>query len=218
MDLLVLGGLLSLIANLSLGIFVLTRNPKSSINRDFFLLSISIGFWSVGSFTINSIGNSEISLTLLRCSYLFAIIIPFLFIRFVYSILEKDLPKAAIVIEIVVMMALLVFLPTNLFIKALKRLTDNTLISSPGPVYYLLISNFVGVAIYSYAILFMNMYRSVGIKRLQLIYISVAYCIAFISGMDYFASVLEFLHSFPIDDYILLISFLILAYAIIDTA
>jgi signal transduction histidine kinase len=57
--------------------------------------------------------------------------------------------------------------------------------------------------------------QAIGLRRKQLQYIFISHTILVLAGFDYFTRVLKLIHFPPIDDYILLIYFLIFAYAVV---
>jgi len=217
MNLLVMGGLISLSINLSLGIFVLLNNSHRTLNRRFAIVNFCIGVWSLGSFLINTIANKEFSIWILRACYLFAIILAPAFLSFIYAVLNKDIDKKTMSLFIFFAGLFIISLPTNLFIRGLDIISGTEfLISSPGPIYYCFVIGF-GVGGYiCFSMLFNGVKSSYGVMRNQLKYVLVAYFIAFIAAIDYFVSVLKIVNMFPIDDYILVIPFSILAYAIVN--
>jgi hypothetical protein len=86
-----ISGFFSLIVNLFLGFFVYLKNKKNWINISFLLISISIGFWSVGSSFINIISDPLIALKVERICWNFASFLPFFLLLFFYFITEKKI-------------------------------------------------------------------------------------------------------------------------------
>jgi signal transduction histidine kinase len=213
---LIIGGLISWAVNLGIGLFVYFNNPKREINRTFAFFNICIGSWSLGSFLLNTIPDKNIAIWILRLSYLFAILLIPTFLHLVYVLIEKKISRAIIWISRLFSAFLIFALPTPWFIKAVYVLPkDGLLISSPGPIYIVFVIGFIVTALFGFSKLILAIKASSEAKRNQLKYISTAYIIATIAGFDYFLSVFRIFKGFPIDDYILVFSFSILAYAII---
>ncbi len=138
---LIVSGIISFFANLLIGLFVYSRNPKKSENILFCIFSMTIAGWSVGSFFENIIPNRELALTVLRTNYLFGIWLPAVYIHFVYSFTPITARKTIVLRVAYLSSALLsTLIYTPLFIKDLRLLQKEPypfLISSPGPIYYI---------------------------------------------------------------------------------
>jgi len=217
MNLLIIGGIFSWAVNIGIGLFVFFNNPKRRLNRWFAFFNIAIGSWSLGSFLLNVIPYENIAINVLRLSYLFAILILPAYLNFIYSAIEEK-PNKLVMVFVWGLVTFFAFnLPTKLFIKGVRILPGNgLLISLPGKVYFMYLAVFAVVGFYGIILLWRAIKRTPSkIKNRQLKYILIAYIIAFLAGMNYFMSVFQLSNIYPIDDYILLVSFSIIAYAIV---
>lgn len=216
-DFYIISGLIAFVINLFIGIYVYKKNPRGLANRYFGLFSLSICGWSVGSFLVNIIIDKQIALFVLRCNYFFGIWVPSLFLYFIYSLTKISQKKRIELIGVSVISCLMAFFVfTPLFIKRLRLILPwNFYISSPGPVYYIFFVFFTLCTLKAVFEAYLVMIRSSGLYKLQLKYIILSYAIAVFAGLEYFTRVFNILKSPPIDDYILVVYFLVFAYAII---
>jgi len=216
---LIISGLISFVANISIGLFVYSRNPKNKTNVLFALFSLMVSGWSVGSFLENVISNREIALTVLRTNYLFGIWLPPVYIHFAYSLTASSVSKKKVLFAAYAFSAILSTLVyTPFFIEDIRLLQKEPygyFISQPGPAYYLFFL-FFGVGVCEVLrTTFRGIKLSSGQKRLQFKYITAANAIAVAAGFEYFSRVFGLLKSPPMDDYILVLYTIFLAYAIL---
>ena len=218
MNFLIYSGLYSFFANLGIGLFVFFRNPKRSTNLLFFLFSICVGGWSVGSFFENVILDKSVALSVLRINYLFGVWLPAVYVHFAHSFMDKPFYKNRIKLILFYGVSLtlspLVFTPW--FIEDLRIITNTTFrISKPGWIYYCFFAFFAIAMTDVLATTFFRIREYSGKKRVQVKYITIANAIAIFAGFEYFSRVLGFFTSPPIDDYILVTYLFVLAYAIV---
>ena len=211
-----ISGYLSFLINLFIGIFVYLKNKKNQINIFFCLFSIVIALWSVGSSLVNSIPDRSTAILVLRICYLFAIFLPSVYIHFIYLIAEERNNKNK-VLRIVYVLSLILFpfVFSRLFIKNLRVIEPSGfLISAPGPLYYIFIFFFGSGTYLGLKTLYKAMRNSKGDRYNQLKYVFISQLVALLAGYEYFSSVLNIKQFPPLDDYILVVYFLIMAYAI----
>ncbi len=218
MNFYVSSGLYSFFANIVIGTFVYSRNPKKLVNILFGLFSLCVSGWSVGSFFENVIPNRNLAIFILRLNYLFGVWLPAVYVHFVYTFIDLRSKfsrlKLTIFYSASVILSTFVFSPW--FIKDLKLIKGtNFLISDPGILYYFF---FIFFAIGMSEVLASTLFRIrqyTGRKRTQIKYITIANAIAVFAGFEYFTRVFGFFNSPPLDDYILVVYLLVLAYAIV---
>lgn len=217
MDFFVSSGIYSFIANLAIGIFVFSQNPKRSTNILFALFSLTVSGWSVGSFLENVIPDKGIALWALRCNYLFGVWLPAVYVHFVYALMgersrwQQLKLKCGYVAS--TLLSIIVFTPW--FIPRLRTIsTIGFYITDPGPLYYVFFGFFaMGMTEVLYHN-FIGIWRNIGRRRTQFVYMGIANAIAVFGGFEYFSRVFGFFKSPPLDDYILVVYFLVVAYAI----
>ena len=210
-------GLISFAINCSLGIFVYRQNPRSSLNRFFAIFALSIGFWSVGSSLENLIADESMALRVLRVCYISASFLPTLFLHFIYILTHQPLTRRRHLQLAYAMSGVLALLTwTPFFIRGLRVIEPYGFrVSDPGLVYYIFfvffcVSIFTGLKLVSQRIGHVS-----GNQQRQLQYIFLSHVIAVIAGLEYFLRIFRVMEFPPIDDYILLVYFLVFAYAIV---
>ncbi len=81
---------------LSLGVFVLTRNPKSDIHRIYFFFCLSTSFWMIPiSFLSSKIFSYETSLFLAKCVFTGVVFMPSLLLHFAIELLGPNVKLTA---------------------------------------------------------------------------------------------------------------------------
>src|SRR3989338_7857753 len=93
MTLLSIGGIISLLINSVLGLFVFFNDTRNVINRYFGFFSLSIAFWSVGSFLANINPEPTRALIILRFCYVAAVFLPAFYLHFITHVTELDKTK-----------------------------------------------------------------------------------------------------------------------------
>ncbi len=219
MNFFISSGIYSFFANLIIGLFVYSRNPKSPVNKLFALFNFTVSGWSLGSYSENIIPSENAALWILRFNYLFAVWLPAVYIHFVYvfSGLRKRYDKIKLRVGYALAIFLSGFVFTPWFIPKLQ-LIENThfRISFPGPLYYVFFLFFAaGVT----EVLLRTSFRLqdyVGKRRTQILYLTIANAIAICAGFEYFSRVFGIVKGIPpFDDYILVAYFVVVAYAIL---
>lgn len=100
-----LSGLLTSLATLLLGLFVLYKNPKAPRNRIFCLFSLSIAAWS-GALFIHTIAQNQIQAMIwARILHAFSILIAVFFLHLTYTLcgIVKQRKRLLVVAYIVVL-------------------------------------------------------------------------------------------------------------------
>ena len=217
MDLFVWSGLFSLIANLGIGIFVYTRNPHERKNQLFCLFSFAVGGWSVGSFLVNIIPDKSQALWILRFNYFFGVWTPALYVHLIHSLGQSDTSvkkkKRNLFYLISILLSPIVFIP--FFIPSLRIIRNTTFfITQPGPFYYIFFGYF-SLAMFEVIFqIFQALKTKVGLEFRQFKFVFVANLLAVMAGFEYFLRVFGFFSRPPVDDYILILYVLVLAYGI----
>lgn len=217
MNFYVYGGLYSFICNLIIGFFVLSRNPRSSVNIRFALFSLAISGWSVGSFLANVIPDKTTALVVIRFNYFFAVWLPSIYIHFVYTLTNDTSRYTKIKLRVAYcfssLFSLVVFTPW--FIPALTTIkATHFYISSPGPLYYFFFLFFAMSTFEAFTHTAFRLKHFKGKLKTQIFYVTIANAVAILGGFEYFSRVFGFFKIPPLDDYILLIYIMIIAYAI----
>lgn len=210
-------GLISLVVNIVLGAFVLLKNPRSPIHRFFAIFALTTACWSVGSSLENLIPDQTLALQTLRLCYLFAAFLPTCFLHFSLVLTQRDRPSTLLLRVAYGTSAILALLAlTPLFIKGLHVISPYGFrISDPGPVYPVFFIFFAACLVGGLLMMYGTIRQATGHRRLQMQYIFAAFVIALGAGLEYFSRVFRLIRFPPLDDYILVLYFLLFAYAIV---
>jgi len=213
-SMIIFGGMVSLLINFAMGVFVYFKNRSNPVNKYFGLFSFCIAFWSGGSFLANIHPSPSLSLQILRFCYAAAVFLPSFYLHFILHLTHSQ--KIGVVrIAYLVSFILLFFLPTNSFIEGVRSLRDNFLISKPGPIYYIFFLFLNICTLSGLTHVFLTVKSSAGLQRLRLKWMLFAQLIAQLAGFEYFAAVFRVWNHMPLDDYILVGHFSIMTFAIL---
>jgi len=212
-----ISGLVSLLINGGLGLFVYFKNPKNHLNIRFCAFSLSIAFWSVGSSYVNLISEPSAALWALRQSYVFGSFLPALFLHFVLTFTGwQEKFRKLLVFSYLFSCILAVFALTPYFIAGAVPLKNyNYLVDSPGPFYVAFAIFFVAIVFGTLIILLFFQKKATLRQKLQLRFIFAGYLFASFAGLEYFSAVFKILKRPPLDDYSLIVTFILMSYAIV---
>lgn len=217
MGIYVWSGLYSFLANILIGLFVFSRDPKKPVNILFALFSLGISCWSVGSFLENIIPDKELALGILRLNYLFGVWVPPLYLHFIYA-LAGDVglhERLKLQFSYAGSLLLTLFVFTPWFIPRLRVIEGTSFyITQPGPVYYFFFFFFSLCMLEILRYTFLQMGAKKGLHRYAFRYVALANCLAVFAGFEYFSKAMGLLPGPPFDDYLLVIYVLVLAFAI----
>ena len=105
---------------------------------------------------------------------------------------------------------------TDLFIRRLRIIEPyNFRISDPGPVYYISIGFFSVVCFRLLFLLYSLVKNTEGIRRKQAQYFLITHILLVFAGLEYFIGVLDLITFPSLNDYVIVLYFIIFAYAII---
>lgn len=215
-EILTIGGIVSLFTNLALGLFVYSKNRQRPINKYFALFSISIALWSAGSFLANAGFGPRFALKVLRWCYIAAVFLPTFYIHFISHIVQKfDQHRKIIISSYAVSIILSLALMSNVFIVNVREMKDGFLISQPGPAYYVFFVFMTSCTLYGLYSVLKKINESQGYLKTKLMWMFGAQIIAQVAGFEYFSAVFRLWDHIPSDDYILVGHFTIMSYAIL---
>ena len=181
-------GVISLAANVTVGIFVLSRNPSDKRNRLFCLFSFLVSGWSVGSSLANMLSDQALALWILRLNYLCGMWVPSVYVHLAHS-LNQDTPSKSLKRKIFYAASIIfsVLVLTPYLIAGLVPIRTTTfLITKPGPAYHFFFAFFTictGEVIFQ---ILMGLRGKVGLEKKQFKYLAVANLLAIFAGFEYF--------------------------------
>jgi signal transduction histidine kinase len=202
------------ITSIILGTFVFLKGSKSRVNRIFALLSLSIAVWSFGIVMSIAAPEKTMALFWVRFGHIGSIMIPALFLHFIYEILSYTRKRVILKIAYFFSFVLLVINCTNLLIKDVVPKFNIKYYTDGGPAYPILILYVVCALIYSQALLIRGYRQSTGLIRNQLAYLLFASLIGFIGGLSSMLPIFK-INIPPFGMYFVSIYAAVIAYAIV---
>ena len=199
-----------------LGIFVYFKNPKSKVNRSFFLLSLSISIWSGFQMGVGSTDHQWLTIACMRPMHIGIIFIPSLFYAFVYNLLELK-KKKVLKIGYFLSFLFLPLLPSKLFIIGIKDHMVLKYSIQPGPFYIWFVVFFISYMMMMLVELFKAYVKSKGARRNQLKYLFWAVFIGSVTGSTNFLYIfnVELPLWFPFITYGVILFALVTTYTIV---
>lgn len=174
--------LINAISSGILGYVVFTHNKKGAVNRAFFYYSIAITFWS-GAYFLWQISKTDIS-AIFWCKALMmgAIMIPVLYTRFVYRLINKPEHKILMYLFFAVSIVFLFLNLGNFLVDGMMARSGFDLWPTAGPafIYYLIV--WFSIVVYSVYLLFIEYFRATNHKKTQLFYVLIGTIIGYLGG------------------------------------
>ncbi|MBU0570835.1 MAG: GAF domain-containing protein [Candidatus Omnitrophica bacterium] len=206
-----ISSLLASLVCIFLSMFVLCQKNKNVVHRNFILVTMATGIWCL--FPIIAYNDRLSDLFLSRAVYLFAILAPALFLRFILSTIEKWIGKIDKIVlrsTYIICVFFLLFAYSPFFILDIRRLNLSSKIV-PGGVFYAFIAFFFVICIYAFCRLYAVMMKT---RTRQLYYIFWGFFIALIGGFVHFLPVFNIQEMVPHDLFVIVYTCVIF-YAIV---
>jgi len=204
-------------SSLFLGIFTYLKDRSNIVNFMYFVLSVSIAVWSFGFMIATIVApNKTIALLGARICNFGYILMPVLFLHFVFALLKINKRKKRILyLAYTANFLMLILIFTELYIKGI---TEPKMVFkyyiTPGALYPLGVLMFLTYIGYAYYELFKGYKRSAGIVRNQIKYVLVASVIGFGGGSTVFLPVFN-INVYPIGYLFVFLYSVVIAYAIV---
>lgn len=165
------------------GILAYLKNRKGALNRYFFALSFCSGTWSIGHFVMAITDNYNLAWTFCRILYVAAILIPSLYMFFIFSFIEEvKRRKNEIFLSFLTSLAFLFLIFNKQFIKGIVPKSGFKYYDTLGSLGLFFMLFFAFVTIYSLKRLFSALKRYNGSKLMQLKYVMLGSIFGFIGG------------------------------------
>ncbi|HOW42856.1 MAG TPA: ATP-binding protein [Candidatus Omnitrophota bacterium] len=199
------------------GVWVLFKNSRSSVNKSWFLLSLTAGTWSVSHFIMAVTPDYNLAWRFAYILYASAILIPVCYLYFVFALLNAvSGHKKHLLLALIGSVIFLSLLSSHWFIKDVTAKAMFRFYDDLGPLAALFVAYFAVVPTYGLLLLL----RSAGTKGkekfLQIQYVAIASLFGFIGGGSTFGLAFNIpLLPYPIILFVfypLLITFAILRY------
>ncbi len=181
-----MSGLVNCIVALGSGLVVLVYNWKGKINRIYFLLSMSMAFWSFNYWMWLSATNAESALFWAWLMALGTLTIPVTYFHVLVEILginKKFLIKSAYIITAIVA----IFSPFDFFIKGVSPKLFFNFWPMPGPLYSFVVVCIYGpIVLYSFFLIIKNYRNSADVKQTQLFFLLMGSILGWTGGLTNF--------------------------------
>lgn len=179
-----LGGLAPII----IGVLVLLKDSKKTLNKSFFLISLCGAVWSFCLFLMLNSNNFETAYFWRLLMDFGSILLPAFWIHFVYSLLninkdkKKELAFFYLISAFLVVLNFLDLYYPGIFLRNLSSKYVFNYYPTAGVGYYFLFLFYILIIPYSLLNLVKAYLKSKGLKRLQLSYIVFAAFVGFLGG------------------------------------
>lgn len=205
--------LLTSIASLALGIFVIYRSQIRSANFLWGLVSFSIMIWSFGLYKIVTSDNETEAIFWNRILYLGAIFIPVLYYHFISSFLNIVNNFLLKLFYVIALLLLFFNFTSDNFIKGAPPFNAFPYWLSVGFLYYFYIVFFVFLVMLSFFKILSNYKNLSGLKKIQIKYIFLTGIVGFLGGSTNFLP--QTIGFYPMGNYFVFCYAVIVSYAII---
>ncbi len=177
--------LVTAFANILIGIFVYTRNPKQSTNRLFFLLTLTLGLWIVTLYYYYVTTDVHLLLFLGRINFAFPTLTIYYLYRFIYEFPSTTIKLSKVLRFLITLLAytmtfLAAFTP---FIDKNEILLGTERIIEYGQMYNLWVAYFAGLPVFALSLLMLKIHNSKGISKKQLRYLLAGTGLAYFFGL-----------------------------------
>lgn len=160
MDYYSISGLFNTVVSFSLGVYVLLKNPKSSVNKSLFFWCAALGSWSLFYFVWQLERDGERALLWTRLLMVGAIFVPITYFHLVITFLRnrERIHHAFLLVGYVLALVFMALLPTHLMVDRVEPAGGFPYWPMPGKMYLVYLIYFFGYTLYSV----MLAYRAIG--------------------------------------------------------
>lgn len=211
--------LVNALTSLGMGVFVLWKNPLSSLNRTFSVFALSVAFWALNYFFWMSAREEDSALHFIRLAMAGAIIIPSAFMAFTYQLIGRT-GKWVNGINALLSFVFLTVSFGPLYIERVEPRLFFNYWPVPGPAFHFMLAHFSLNTLFAHFLLWRTLQREQGVKALQIRYVFVGTLIGFVGGStNYFLwyriPVAPYLNVL-VSVYILAVAYAIMKYRLMD--
>lgn len=211
-----LSGLLNFIVSAGAGVFVLLKNPSRMINRNYFLLCLSIALWSFGYWQWQITKEKEMALFWTRFLTASSVFIPTFYFYFILSFLHLVKDKRQKMVLYAGYTLSFIFLAmsfTPLLVESVSSKMSFRFWPRPGMFYSVYLLHFFGFVIYTHILMFKKLNVSAGFKRNQLKYLFLGSIMGFGGGATNFPLWFD-IYLYPYGNFAVLLFFVFYTYAV----
>jgi signal transduction histidine kinase len=183
-----LSGLFNFAASLALAIFILSRNPKSAVNRIFSICVLVAAGWGIFHFLwLSTIETSYLADFYLRSVMLFVILTPVTFTHFIVTLLKVNFPKKINIANYIVSFLFCIAAYTRFFANDMDSILVFPYWLKTGPIFHYHLIHFLANVIYSHFLMLRAIRNSSGITRKKVLYVFIG------TGIGYAVGILNYL-------------------------
>jgi signal transduction histidine kinase len=187
---------------LGLGLFVIFYPQSRSLHKIFGLYSLAISAWSFFQALFTFPENELFAVWITKTIHITILFIPALFFHFIWKLLRRRSLKPIVLLNYVICVAFLLFLPSPWFIRGviardyLKSSYTHGFFTDPGPLYLWHVVWFVTIATVGLILLFRETLLTNGPRKNQLWYLTIGTLLGYLGGLPNYAY--SFDHPIPI--------------------
>ncbi len=215
-----LSGLLILITNLSLGIFVLIKAPKVFANRLWIYFLIAISLWGLGAYKTGSAHDPQSALLWFKIGHIGVTCIPIFLLHFCQYFLENKNKRFIVNIYLIGFLFLLALF-TNHMISHVKFMFNSFYyLTNPSIIYIIFIFLWVASIIYNYQLAYKKIQTCSGEEKNKIKYFFISSGIGYAGGLTNFLPIFG-INIYPYGNFLvavfpIVMTFVILKYNLMD--
>ncbi len=210
-----LSGLLIVLSSFPMGIFVLFKNPRSNVNRLWSLFTFLVAIWGFGVLKFASANTAEEALFWWRAAYFGVILIPVVFMHFVYVFVAKK-NYWLIFTSYILGLFFIIANFSGVLIKHVAWVFNSFYYAGIPPTYlhFFMVQLWFFTIFYSHIVLYKALRHSSSIKRNQIKFFFLATAIGFTGGSTSFFPFFG-INVYPYGNFTVFLYPLIMTYAIV---
>lgn len=212
MNLLAVVGLITFVAALLVGVYILI-NGRRKIHFIWFFFTLSVAWWGIGIFKFTTTFDIDKAIFWWRIAEIGVILIPSLLAHFVSKFLEERGNK--LVYALYTLAAIFIFTDifTNYFVNEVRFAFNQFYYITATPLYSFFIAVFLGTAVYNVIKLYKKFRKSDSIGRQKIKYVIIAFLIGFSGGATSFLPVYN-IDVYPVYNITILVAAFTVFYAV----
>lgn len=185
MGIFAISALINAIVATALGLFVISYNPKSKINKLYFLLGLAVAFWSVAYWQWQLSTTAKTALFWVRILSIGSTFIPVFYFHWVTALLEREKKlKNFIYITYAIAIIITLFSFSPFVVRGVGPKMFFPFWPDPGILYHIYLAYvYCFLVAYSMFLLVKDYLNSHGEKKIQIIYVIIGSAVGFGGGL-----------------------------------
>ncbi len=182
-----ISALLNFVTSLLMTLIVLINNPRTTTNKAFTLLSLSIALWSLFYFLWLSTPDKNLADFYMRTCMIPVLFMGTFFTHFVTSLLKKEWPRYLLICNYLISILIAATVYTPLYAKEGGAYMSFSYWLLPGLLFHIHTLHFSINILYSHYLMFHSIRKGYGIFKNQVLYLFIGSVIGFTAGFtNYF--------------------------------